>query len=446
MAIDSPDVQGALDQARRAGWEAEVYVRVSSATTIKVQDGEIEQFTVADSRGAGFRVISRGRVGYAFTEDLTPPALERALEAAAGNAALVPAAGTSLAEFGGAAPELDLYRPDLSDIPIPEKIEKVRAVERLAKELDPRIKNVTGSAYSDSQGFVQVASTRGVDRRYRSSLAWISTVPLLAEGDQLKNYYQVRAGRDFARLDPEAIAREAVARAAEKLGASEPASGSYAVLLAPEAMADLLQVFCGIFSGKVAQEGKSLLRDRLGEPIASEFVTLVDDPLTIEGFGARPFDDEGCPSRTLTLVEKGTFRRFLHNSDTARKAGTESTGHASRAGYKGPLEVAPSNLFLRPGSERPEALVAPLREAILVSEVTGLHAGANAISGDFSLQAQGFLLHHGEKERPLHNFTVSGNFYTLLEAVTGVANDFEWFTSCIGAPSVLVRELAIAGS
>lgn len=440
------ELQQVLDKAAKAGLDAEVYLRSSTATTIKVQDGEVDQFTLADSRGAGLRVLRDGRSGYAYTEDLSLEALERTLEAAATNAFLLPEGEAArLASFEGQAPDLDLYRPELAEVPVPEKIAKAKEIERIAKASDPRIKNVTGSAYSDSHGMVRIVSTRGVDRSFQSSLAWTSTVPLLFEADQHKNYYQVKAARTFAALDAEAIAREAVERAAEKLGAREPQSGSYPVLFAPEAMADMLGVFSGIFSGKVAQEGKSLLKDRVGEAIASPAVTLFDNPLNTAGFGARPFDDEGCPSQPLQLVSEGIFQGFLHNSETARKAGVSSTGHAARGSYKGTLEVAPSNLYLAPGDRAPQAMLAGLAQAAIVTEVTGLHAGANPISGDFSLQAQGFMIAHGERY-PIHNFTVSGNFYDLLHAVSEVGSDLEWFTSCIGTPSVLIEELAIAGA
>ncbi len=446
MTPNTPELQQVLERATAAGYDAEIYLRSGTATTIKVQDGDVDQFTLADSRGAGLRVIRDGRAGYAYTEDLSVEALTRTLEAAATNAILLPEGDTAaLSTFEGDAPELGLYRPELADVPVPEKIRKAKEIERIAKAADPRIKNVTGSAYSDSHGMVRLMSTRGVDRTFRSSLAWTSTVPLLLAGDQHKNYYQVKAARAFDELDPERIAREAVERAAEKLGAREPQSGSYPVLFTPEAMADLLGVFAGIFSGKVAQEGKSLLKDRIGETIASSAVTLLDDPLNIAGFGARPFDDEGCPARSLELIADGVFQGFLHNSETARKAGTRSTGNAARGGYSGTLGVAPFNLYLAPGARTPEAILKGYARVAIVTEVTGLHAGANAISGDFSLQAQGFMAEGGDR-RPIHNFTVSGNFYDLLKSVTEVASDLEWFTSSVGSPSVLVEELAIAGA
>ncbi|HEY9854484.1 MAG TPA: DNA gyrase modulator, partial [Stenomitos sp.] len=207
MKSYTPELQQVLEQATKAGYDAEIYLGASTATTIKVQDGEVDQFTLADSRGAGVRVLRDGRAGYAYTEDLSVEALTRTLEAAATNAILLPEGDASeLSSFEGETPDLGLYRPELAEVPVPDKIAKAKEIERIARSADPRIKNVTGSAYSDSHGMVRLMSTRGVDRQYRMSLAWTSTVPLLFADDQHKNYYQVKAARVFAELEPEQIA------------------------------------------------------------------------------------------------------------------------------------------------------------------------------------------------------------------------------------------------
>lgn len=447
MNTYTESTQGVIAKAQQLGLEAEIYLRASSSTSIRVQDGEVDQFSLSDSRGAGIRVIRDGRVGYAYSEDLSLDALERTLEQAARNAALLESAPErGLSEFPGATPEMpELYRPDLAEVPLPQKIEAAMALERIAKSADPRIKNVTSTGYSDAHGFLRVVSTKGVDRMYRSSSAWVSTVPLVTQDGENKTYYQIKVTRDFDHIDPEVIAKEAVERALEKLGSQEVASGTYPVVFDPETFGDLISVFCGIFSSKTAQEGKSLLRGKVGEQVASKVVTLVDDPLHVEGWGARPFDDEGCPSRRVSLIEEGIFKTFLYNAETARKDGVESTGHAARGGYKGILGVAPSNLILLPGKATPAELLSRHPRMLYVTHVTGLHAGANAISGDFSLQAEGFLYENGERVSPVHNFTVSGNWYRLLEAIEEVGSDVEYQSSAVACPSVLVRDLAIAG-
>lgn len=440
------DVQPLLEQARRAGYEAEIYVREQRSTSVRIQDGQVDQFTVAEGRGAGMRVIRDGREGYAYSEDLSVGALGAALEEAEQNAGLLPDEGARLEEFGQTVPELDLSRPELASIPLADKLELAHTVDRVARACDPRIKNVTGAGYGDVHMSLRLITTRGVDRLYRASAATLSVVPLVTAAGQHKNYYQVRATRDLAELDPEALAREAVARAVAKLGAVAPRSGHYPVVFGAEAMSDLLGVFAGIFSGEAAQEGKSLLRDRVGMAIASPAVTLIDDPLASQGMAARPFDDEGCPSAPHTLIAAGVFRGFLHNSETARRAGVPTTGHASRAGYKGTLMVARSCLCLAPGSADLATLLAPVHEGLMVTEVTGLHAGANAISGDFSLQAQGFMIRGGALAEPVHLFTVSGNYYDMLAQVEAVGSEVEWSPSSVATPPVRVSALAIAGA
>lgn len=447
MNTYTTETQGVISEAQRLGLEAEIYLRASTSTTIRVQDGEIDQFSLSNSRGAGIRVIREGRVGYAYSEDLSAEALSRTLEKASHNAALLEASEErGLAEFPGETPEMsELYRPDLAEVPLPRKIAVAMDLERVAKGADPRIKNVTSTGYSDAHGFLRVVSTKGIDRMYRSSSAWVSTVPLVTQAGENKTYYQIKVTRDFENIDPEAIAKEAVKLAAEKLGSQEVPSGTYPVVFDPETFGDLISVFCGIFSSKTAQEGKSLLRGKIGEQVASKVVTLVDDPLHLEGWGARPFDDEGCPSRRVSLISEGVFETFLYNAETARKDGVESTGHAARGGYKGVLGVAPSNLILVPGEASREELLSRHPRMLFVTHVTGLHAGANAISGDFSLQAEGFLYENGARVTPVHNFTVSGNWYHLLEAIEEVGSDVEYQSSAVACPSVLVRDLAIAG-
>jgi PmbA protein len=211
-------------------------------------------------------------------------------------------------------------------------------------------------------------------------------------------------------------------------------------------LSDLLGVFLRIFSAKVAQEGKSLLAGREGEAIASPLVTLVDDPHDLNGMGARPFDAEGTWTRPFTLVENGVFLGFMHGQETARRAGCASTGHAVRGGYRGSLDVGPSNLVWRPGERSRDELMSAIGDGILVTDLTGLHAGANAISGDFSLQAEGLRIEGGRLGGAVHGFTVAGNFYRLLQDVVASASDLDFQSGSIATPSVWIRSLAIAGS
>ncbi len=441
------EIDQLLTRAHREGIGAEVYLQTLEQTTIQVEHGAVEHFGLARSRGIGVRVFENGRVGQAFTEDLGVSALDDVLDSARQNARLLgadPVVG--LASNIGQPVSLELERPELALIPVRTKIDLAISLHDMARGLDSRIRQVTHTTFSDGHGAVRIASTEGVDRHQRSSAATLYTAPLVEEGGQRKTHYAVRSTRDWDKLDAESLAREAVEIAVAKLGATVPESGDYPVLLAREALSDLLGVYLKIFSAKVAQEGKSLLAGRVGEAIAGPRVTLIDDPHDLNGMGARSFDAEGTWTRPMTLVENGVFQGFLYGQESARRAGVESTGHAVRGGYRGGLDVGPSNLIWKPGTRDKAALLSELGKGILVTDLTGLHAGANAISGDFSLQAEGFLIEDGKVAGPLHGFTVAGNFYRLLQDVVESANDLDFQSGSIATPTVWIKSLAIAGS
>ena len=210
-------------------------------------------------------------------------------------------------------------------------------------------------------------------------------------------------------------------------------------------MADLLQTFCGIISAESAQKGLSLLKGKLGEQVAAQCVTLIDDPLLLDGLEARPFDDEGVASAAHTVIENGVFQTFLHNLKTVHKDGVETTGNASRAGYASSVHVAPSNLYFQPGRRSVEEMLASIGEGLVITEVSGLHAGANPVSGDFSLLSKGYVFQNGKRGKGVEQITVAGNFYDLLSSIRELASDLVFPLGGIGSPSVDAGELSISG-
>jgi PmbA protein len=376
--------------------------------------------------------------------------LQRVLNEASSNAELVEAQpGAALAAdapLPEGAPEL--FNPALEGVALPDKIARVLKLEEQTRTADPRVKAVPGCSYADGQSLVRIASTRGLDRFYRSNMVYALVYPLVSEGDQNKTYYDMAVGRDFAKLDVDGLSRNAVQGALRRLGAQELPSGHYPVVFTPKAVTELLAAFSNVFSAKAAAEGKSLLAGKLGQRVANMRVTLLDDPLRADGLATRPFDDEGVPSRPLALIEGGEFKTFLHNTQTARQAGLESTGHASRGGYKGTVDIAPSNLFFAPGASTAVQLVGGPGPVVVIDDLQGLHAGTNPISGDFSLASQGHLYEDGQYRHPVHNFTVAGNFLQMLEDVEAVGDDLHFYPhgSYIGSPSMRIKALALAGA
>lgn len=440
-----------LEAAKAEGLEAvEVYARRDQALTVKAFAGAVENFQRSDSVGVGVRVFLGERVGHAYTENLAPEALTRTLREAASNAELVEAEpGAALASAVGPTVEgLELHRPGLREVPLTAKMAAVLELERATREGDARVSSVPGCVWSDVESVVRVANTKGLDRHYRSNLGHAQIYPIVSDGVQKKVGYEMTLTRDFTEFHPAELASKVLEVATKRLGAQEIPSGSYPVVFTPKAFGELLSCFLDAFSAKAALEGKSLLAGKVGASVASALVSLVDDPHLAEGFASRPFDDEGTPTQAFTLIEAGRFQGFLHNVATANRMGEAPTGHAARGGYKGTVGIAPSNLYLKVAEPKPFAELVQGEAVVVIDDLQGLHAGTNAISGDFSLQSQGELYEGGERKHPVHQFTVAGNFLQLLSEVEALGDDLRFFPhgAYIGSPSVRIRSLAIAGS
>ena len=164
------------------------------------------------------------------------------------------------------------------------------------------------------------------------------------------------------------------------------------------------------------------------------------------GFGSTPFDAEGSAAKTKAIIDSGILKTLLHNRKTAKKQGVSTTGNAARQGVGGPIRVAPTNLFFKPGEKDLNTLLSEMDDGLLITELGGLHAGANAISGDFSLIAKGYLIANGQRVRPVEQITVAGNFYQLLKEIRAVGNDLEFRGRSIGSPSVDVGALNVSGA
>ncbi|GGO35366.1 TldD/PmbA family protein [Deinococcus humi] len=434
-----------LERAGERGVALEVFAQRQSSTSVQAFGGEVSQFKLANRQGVGLRALVGGAWGYSFSENLSPAALDRALDSAVENAQLVhPERGAALVAWGE-PPALDLYGEGLSGVSVEQKVGVALALESAAKEADPRVTTIPYGGYQDGDIHALIANTEGLERTDAQLYAMQYVYPLVSEDGQTKMSGDWQFTREFTELDPTRTALSAVEKATRLLGARPAPSGTFPAVFSGECLAEVLMLFSPIFSGRMVEEGKSPLAGRLGETIASPLVTLVDDATLPRGLSSRAFDAEGCPSAPLTLVDGGRLSAFMHNQDTAARAGTVSTGHASRHGYQGTVSVGPSNLMLLAGNTPAAGLTGGLT-GVRVTGVSGGHAGANPITGDFSLEAEGFWFENGAEQHPLEVFTVAGNFLELLAGIEAVGDEIEWSNYSAGAPAVRVGALGIGGS
>jgi PmbA protein len=210
-------------------------------------------------------------------------------------------------------------------------------------------------------------------------------------------------------------------------------------------MATLLSTFSDCFSADTAQKGLSLLKDKEGKMVASNIVTIIDDPLLDFGIASTSFDDEGVATYKKEVIKNGKLTTLLHNLKTANKAKTKSTANGFKASYSSCVLVSVTNFYIQNGNNSLEDLMLKLNEGVMITDFSGLHSGANPITGDFSLAAKGFYIKNGKRDFPIEQITVAGNFFTLLKNIESIANDLKFPLSSIGSPSILVKELSIAG-
>ena len=397
--------------------------------------------------GLSLRGMVAGRVGCSSTQAFDEEAVRQLVEGVLESASLNEAEEQDEIAAGDETyPTLEEPESDLASMTAERKIEACLAMERAAQASDERIRQMQGSYVSTSTHRRWLKNSYGLDLTSGGQHLVAVCIPIAKDGEATSTGVDLAVCHRQSELDPEVLGRSAAAKAVSLLHAEPVPSGSYHVILDRDAMTDLLATFCGSFSAENAQQKLSLLAGKEGTRVASEAVTIMDDPLLPGGPASCTFDGEGSATRTKALVEDGVLVTLLHSRKTARRQGVKTTGNAVRAGYSSTIRVGPTNLFLRPGDRAPEELIAAVGEGLFITDVSGLHCGAHPISGDFSLPCKGFLIERGRKARPVERVTVAGNFYRLLESVREVANDLRFNGNSIASPTVDVGELTIAGT
>lgn len=436
-----------MDAAKEAGIEAcEAYVVERDSFRVMATGGEIVEYKSNASHGLGFRGVKNGRMGYASTEAFDDEAIAMLVKGVVESAELSEDDDPVFLYDGkGEVPEIDLTCEEITRVSPEEKIARVLEMEQAVKAADSRIDKTARNSLSTGRHTIRIVNSYGMDRSFTEDMCSMFGQATAKENGSVATGFYGKAGRSFDLLDAQLIGSKVAESALDHLNASPVPSGKYRTVILNDTMCDLLGTFCGIFSAESAQKGLSLLKGRLGETIAASGVTIVDDPLLKEGLECRPFDAEGVPSKAHTVVENGVFKTFLHNLKTAHKDGVETTGNAAKSGYSSAVHVAPSNLYIQPGEKTFEELLADLGEGLVITEVSGLHAGANPVSGDFSLLSKGYTVKNGKRERAVEQITVAGNFYELLKNIRALGSDLLFPMGGIGCPSVDAGEMSVSG-
>lgn len=428
--------------------DVEAFVARSLSTEIRAFGGALESVNAAQSEGIAIRVLTKGRMGFAYAGSLDDAAVHEALAEARDNA-----------RFAGEDEHNTIGRPDgvaptrpaadtspITQTPVDRKVELALALERAVTSRHPDVRGVEAAVYFDRAQQTAVATTTGIVAESDAAACWLYLGVLAGEGDatQTGDWEALYARPD--EIDVDAVAQAAVDRAVRLLGAKQPPSRRLTVVLDPVATAQFLAVVGGTLTGQAVLKGYSPFGDRVGESIAAPCVTLVEDPTDPAVPGTPGIDDEGLATRRTPLIDGGRLQGFVHDTYSGARSGAGSTGSAQRAGLAASVQAACTGLALTLGTETPEQLCAEVGDGLLVQGLRGMHSGVNPISGDFSAGAEGVMLRGGAPAEPVREITIASTLQRMLQDMVAVANDEHVFPqSPARGVTVAVADVTMSG-
>lgn len=422
--------------------EFEIYFLSGKNISLKVFKGKIESFSDNQNQGISFRGKFDGKMGYSYTESFEEEDADFLINEAYENGSVIESSDEQIIyEGGGEYIPVNTYEENLKNIEIPQIENFLINLEKEAYSLDKRIKTVVVCMFGMGESERIIKNSKGISLHDRGNTAYSYISVSAEENGIVKTGSDFKVSRDFKAFDYKTLAENAVKKAAAKLDTVKPELKENICIIENTAFTSLLDSMIGIFSAEAVQKNLSLLKGKLGEKIACEKFTLIDDPHLENGEGSCSFDSEGVPTKYKELISKGILKTYLYNLKTAKKDGVKSTGNAAKGGYKGTIGISPFNLYVKKGEVSFDELLKKMDRGVIITDFAGLHSGLNSVSGDFSLAAEGFIVENGKKGKAFNQITVAGNFFELLLNIEEIGEDMKFSLSGTGSPSVLVKNL-----
>ncbi len=431
-----------LDWKTKRDLEAvELFALTKKGLKIQRKDRKLETFEPFYEETLAVRVLAQGCLGFSYATGLTPQEAVQAAERARENAAVLqpdPAATLALPERYPSWEDTQAQ-----ELGPEEALALLERVEQAAFSYDPRVKRLQEVSFKQGCTHLYLANSLGVETQALLPGYSVVVVAVAEQEHEAQMGWEWQASTTLENLLPEDLGREAARRAVARLGAKMLASVRVPILLPPHVATDFLDLVSHALCGDQVVKGKSALAQKQGQKVFSSQVTILDDGLLPLGLESRPFDDEGVPQQTTTLVQEGVLQGFLFDLFWGKKAGQKSTGNARRASFKAPPTVETSNLFLKPGKGSAKEFQYAAPKVFEVLEVLGMHT-ADPVSGDFSVGVAG-LLHQAGEAKPVAGMALSGNVFELFQRVEHLGDDLRFYGG-LGSPSILISEMDLSGS
>lgn len=434
----------ALLAAGSKGIEAEAFLLYSRELSIEITDGQVDTMKEAEEIGLGVRVFNQGRLGFAYSSDLSRKAIEELVVDAINISRYTPVDQYNhLPEKSSAYPQMNTFDPAIASASLESKMELAREAERTARAYDSRITLVEKAGYEDAEFMNIIMNSKGLMASARGNFCTLYLSLVAQEEEDSQTGFSVMSKKKFADLQPAIVGQEASSRALRSLRAQNILSSRMPCIMEPHVVTRFMGLLASSLQGDAVLKGKSMLEGKLGEQVAAPMVNLLDDATLPNGIASFPFDGEGVPCRKTPLIEGGSLKAFLYDSYSGLKSGAVSSGNAQRGSFRSLPAVGTSNLILSPGSLSEAELRSDISSGILITEVMGMHT-ANPISGDFSLGAGGIMIRGGELAEPVRGITIAGNLHSLLQDIQALGSDLRYY-GAKAAPSIRLGSISVGG-
>ncbi|MBE6496407.1 MAG: TldD/PmbA family protein [Methanobrevibacter thaueri] len=427
------DVKKALENKCDA---YEIYIDESKLIQLDTLKEELNFAKEEIDMGVGIRVLKDQKQGFAFTSNMDK--LVETAQKAVDNSKLTKVDDNySFAEVEKVNEVKKVYDDKFNDLSLDESVEFLKST--ISQALDSGCE-VTGSGFSASEGRSLIVNSNGVSIEDNGTGFGLGLSVTIQKDGEIASAYNSQSSRFFD-LDGEKLASEVCDLAKSSLNTKPVETNDYDVVLDYYAAVGLLQTFIGAFNGENVLRGRSILKDKLGEEIASPALSIIDNPLLEKGMGTAKCDGEGSVSRETALIQDGKLNSFIYDIYNANKAGVETTSNGLRGSYLTTPMIAPTNLEFKFGEMKE---LSEIDNGVLTTSVLGAHT-ANPISGDFSVEANNaFKIENGEMGDPIKKAMISGNIFEIMKSVEGLDSEIKQYGSYI-IPKLLVHDLRVVG-
>ena len=447
--------QFAVEQAKKKGADAaEAFISDTQEVQINVSSRKVEQVSAVTDAGIGLRILKDQKMIFGSSNELSKNSIKDAISGLMRkvlyhtpdefNVISSKESGFLSGDWSSYA-DLLSYDPKITEVPIQEKIKRAIAIEVAGLDYSPKIAGSMYAIYMDSTSNIYLANSNGVSGWFPTSSCGGGGNFSAAEGEDRQSGSYIKVVINYGDFNPEETGRKGAENAVRMLGAKPIQSCEIPIVVSPDVGTQILSYIVGMLSADAVQKGKSLFAEKLETKVASDILYLVDDGKLKGGLATNPVDGEGVPRQTTPLIVNGVLKNYLYDSYTAKKGKVKSTGNRARGGYQGQGGIGSTNLFLKKGKIKPNAIFSGIDKGFFMKDAFGLHAGIDSASGDFSIPVAGFMIEKGEISFPIRGISIGGNLFEFLKSVDKIADDLTWFQS-VGCPTFSVSGIKIGGA